>query len=160
MKDGHNEKDTVQKEAPLKRPAAIQEEIEMLVGTYAREILLGPTRVVPLLGRKCEPRILHTFLGFELKVAQKRITCPDMSTALYLQIFAELGMPSVRAPYDPTVITRVLPELEKALKQIKNLLLKENLPAKRHQSKLRGIYKRIRDKLRLAEEGVSRDSDQ
>ena len=74
----------------MKRPTAIQEEIEKLVGTYAREILVGPTRVVPLLGRKCEPRILHTFLGFELKLAQKRITCPDMSTAHYLQIFAEL----------------------------------------------------------------------
>ncbi len=76
-----------------------------------------------------------------------------MSTAHYLHIFAELGMPSVRAPYDPTVITRVLPALEKALKRIKNLLLKENLPEKRHQSKLRGIYKRIRDQLKLAEEG-------
>ncbi len=144
----------------MKRPTAIQEEIEKLVGTYAREISLGPTRVVSLLGRKCEPRILHTFLGFELKVAQKRITCPDMSTAHYLHIFAELGMPSVRVPYDPTVTTHVLPALEKALKRIKHLLLEENLPEKRRQSKLRGIYKRIRDKLKLAEEGVSRDSDQ
>ena len=146
----------------MKRPTAIQEEIEKLVRTYAREILPGPTRIVPLLGRKCESRILHTFLGFELKVAQKRVTCPDMSTALYLSIFAELGMPSIRVPYDPTVITRVLPALETALKRIKNLLLEENLPEKRHQSKVRGIYKRIRDQLKLAEEQIKqrgRDPD-
>lgn len=146
----------------MKRPTVIQEEIEKLVRTYKREILPGPTRIVPLLGRKCEPRILHTFLGFELKLAQKRITCPDMSTAHYLRIFAELGMPSIRAPYDPTVTTRVLPVLEKALKLIKNLLLEENLPEKRHQSKVRRIYKRIRDKLKLAEKEIKqrgRDPD-
>lgn len=139
----------------MKRRTALQEEIEKFATTYAKEVLSGSTRVVALPGRKCEPRILNTFLGFELKVAQKRITCPDMSTACYLKIFAELGMPSVRAPYDPTLTARVLPKLEQALKRIKNLLLKEDLDEKRRQSKLRWIYKRIRDHLKVAEERES-----
>lgn len=132
----------------------MQQEIETLSRIYAKEILSQRTRVVFLLGRKCEPQILNTFLGYELKVARKRITCPDMSTARYLKIFAELGMASIRTPYDPTGTIRVLPELERALKQIKRLLLEENLTTKRHQSKLRRIYKRIRNNLEGAEQTI------
>jgi len=133
---------------------AIQEEIAKLGRTYGEEVLSERTRVVSLPGRKCEPRILNTFLGFELQVAQKRITCPDMSTARYLRIFAEVGMPSVRAPYDPTLTTCVLPQLEQALRKIKDLLLEENLDRKQHQSKLRNIYRKIRDQLKLAEKAA------
>ncbi len=136
----------------MKNRTAIHEEIEKLSRTYEKEVLSGRTRVVSLPGRKCEPRIINTFLGFELKVAKKRMTCPDMSTARYLKIFAEIGMPSVRAPYDPTLTTSVLPQLEQALKRIKDLLSEENLNQKQHQSKLRRIYRRIRENLRLAEE--------
>jgi len=133
---------------------AIQEEIAKLGRTYGEEVLSERTRVVSLPGRKCEPRILNTFLGFELQVAQKRITCPDMSTARYLRIFAEVGMPSVRAPYDPTLTTCVLPQLEQALRKIKDLLLEEDLDRKQHQSKLRNIYRKIRDQLKLAEKAA------
>ncbi|MDA2933874.1 hypothetical protein MYX82_05975 [Acidobacteria bacterium AH-259-D05] len=140
------------------RTMAIQQAIEKLSSIYAKEVLSQPTRVVILLGRKCEPQILDTFLGYELKVARRRITCPDMSTARYLKIFAEVGMPSIRTPYDPTRTIRVLPELERALKQIKELLLQENLPEKRHQSRLRGIYKRIRDNLKIMEGTISDDT--
>jgi len=136
---------------PVKHQTAIQEEIEKLGRTYGEEVLSGRTRVVSLPGRKCEPRILNTFLGFELQVAQKRITCPDMSTARYLRIFAEIGMPSVRAPYDPSLTTGVLPQLEQSLKKIKDLLLEENLNRKQHQSKLRNIYRQIRENLKWAE---------
>ncbi len=138
----------------MKNRTAIQEEIAKLGRTYGEEVLPERTRVVSLPGRKCEPRILNTFLGFELQVAQKRITCPDMSTARYLRIFAEVGMPSVRAPYDPTLTTCVLPQLEQALRKIKDLLLEENLDRKQHQSKLRNIYRKIRDQLKLAEKAA------
>ena len=141
---------------PVKHQSAIQEEIEKLGRTYGEEVLSGPTRVVSLPGRKCEPRILNTFLGFELQVAQKRITCPDMSTARYLRIFAEVGMPSVRAPYDPSLTTGVLPQLEQYLKKIKDLLLEENLDRKQHQSKLRNIYRKIRENLKMAEKEIGR----
>lgn len=136
----------------MKTQTAIQKEIEKLGRTYGEEILSARTRVVSLPGRKCEPRILNTFLGFELQIARKRITCPDMSTARYLRIFAEVGMPSVRAPYDPTLITGVLPQLEQALQRIKDLLLEEHLDRKRHQSTLRNIYSTIRKNLKMAEE--------
>lgn len=141
---------------PVKHQSAIQEEIEKLGRTYGEEVLSGPTRVVSLPGRKCEPRILHTFLGFELQVAQKRMTCPDMSTARYLRLFAELGMPSVRAPYDPSLTTGVLPQLEQSLKNIKDLLLEEHLDRKQHQSKLRNIYRKIRENLKMAEKEIGR----
>ena len=142
-------------EAQVKTQTAIQEEIEKLGRIYGEEVLSGRTRVVSLFGRKCEPRILNTFLGFELQVAQKRITCPDMSTARYLRIFAEVGVPSVRVPYDPTFTSCVLPQLEQALKRIKDLLLKENLNRKQHQSKLRNIYRKIRENLKWAEKEAS-----
>ncbi len=138
-------------ETQVKNQTAIQVEIEKLGRTYGKEVLSGRTRVVSLPGRKCEPRLLNTFLGFELQVAQKRITCPDMSTARYLRIFAEVGMPSVRTPYDPTLTTCVLPQLEQSLKRIKDLLFEENLNRKQHQSKLRNIYGQIRDILKMAE---------
>lgn len=141
---------------PVKHQSAIQEEIEKLGRTYGEEVLSGPTRVVSLPGRKCEPRILNTFLGFELQVAQKRMTCPDMSTARYLRLFAEIGMPSVRAPYDPSLTTGVLPQLEQSLKNIKDLLLEENLDRKQHQSKLRNIYRKIRENLKMAEKEIGR----
>lgn len=141
---------------PVKHQSAIQEEIEKLGRTYGEEVLSGPTRVVSLPGRKCEPRILHTFLGFELQVAQKRMTCPDMSTARYLRLFAEIGMPSVRAPYDPSLTTGVLPQLEQSLKNIKDLLLEEHLDRKQHQSKLRNIYRKIRENLKMAEKEIGR----
>ncbi len=141
-------------ETQVKNQTAIQEEIEKLGRTYGEEVLSGRTRVVSLPGRKCEPRILNTFLGFELQVAQKRITCPDMSTARYLKIFAEIGMPSVRAPYDPSLTSGVLPQLEQSLRKIKDLLLEENLNRKQHQSKLRNIYRNIRKNLKMVEEEV------
>ncbi len=138
----------------MKNQTAIQEEIGKLGRIYGEEVLSGRTRVVSLFGRKCEPRILNTFLGFELQVAQKRITSPDMSTARYLRIFAEVGMASVKAPYDPTLTTGVLPQLEQSLKRIKDLLLEENLNRKQHQSKLRNIYGQIRKNLKWAEEEI------
>ncbi len=139
---------------PVKNQTAIQEEIGKLGRIYGEEVLSGRTRVVSLFGRKCEPSLLNTFLGFELQVAQKRITCPDMSTTRYLRIFAEVGMPSVRTPYDPTLTTCVLPQLEQSLKRIKDLLLEENLNRKQHQSKLRNIYRRIRENLKMAEKEI------
>ncbi len=140
-------------ETQVKNQTAIQEEIEKLGRTYGEEVLSGRTRVVSLPGRKCEPRILNTFLGFELQVAQKRITCPDMSTARYLKIFAEIGMPSIKAPYDPTLTASVVPQFEQSLKKIKDLLLEENLNRKQHQSKLRNIYRNIRKNLEMGRKG-------
>jgi hypothetical protein len=65
-------------------------------------------------------------------------------------------MPSVRAPYDPTLTTGVLPQLEQSLRKIKDLLREENLNRKQHQSKLRNIYRTIRENLKMAEKEIGR----
>lgn len=130
---------------------SIAQQVQGLSNTYAQDVLSRKTRRVPLLGRKCSPTIIYTFLGFELKAGRKRVTCPDMSTARYLRIFAELGMSSIQTPYDPTQTSRFLPELERYLEKIKELLLEERLPREQHQLKLRRIYSLIRDKLKQAE---------
>ena len=54
----------------MSKERTIREEIERLSGIYAQEVLSRHTRVVSLPGRKCEPRIVDTFLGYELKPSQ------------------------------------------------------------------------------------------
>ncbi|MCU1289354.1 MAG: hypothetical protein JWN60_1583 [Acidobacteria bacterium] len=56
--------------------------------------------------------ILHTLLGIELKVGNYRFTCPDLSTARYLQVFARIGCQDVAIPYDITKISTLADELE------------------------------------------------
>src|SRR6476620_5498783 len=56
--------------------------------------------------------IQHTLLGVELKVGNKRLSCPDLSTARYLQVFARLGCEEIAVPYDITKISTLADELE------------------------------------------------
>lgn len=65
--------------------------------------------------------IQHTLLGVELKVGNKRFSCPDLSTARYLQVFARLGCSAVAVPYDITKISTLADELESSWQ--KTLLL-------------------------------------
>lgn len=133
--------------------ASVEAEVEALARTYRERVLRSRTRVVSLLGRKCRPQLLHTFLGFELKMGRKRITCPDMATARYLGLFAELGMPRIHIPYDPTETGRLLDEFERPLQKIKAYLLEEKAEKKQRQRKTRRIYASIREKLRKGEIG-------
>jgi hypothetical protein len=70
-----------------------------------------------------EPRehkvdIQHTLLGIELKVGNKRISCPDLSTARYLQVFARFGCNEIAIPYDITKISTLADELESSWQRI------------------------------------------
>jgi len=56
--------------------------------------------------------IFHTLLGIELKVGNYRFSCPDLSTARYLQAFARIGCQDVAIPYDITKISTLADELE------------------------------------------------
>jgi len=56
--------------------------------------------------------IFHTLLGIELKVGKYRFSCPDLSTARYLQVFARIGCQDVAIPYDITKISILADELE------------------------------------------------
>jgi len=58
--------------------------------------------------------IMFTLLGIELKVGNKRFSCPDLATARYLQVFARLGCRDVAVPYDITQISPVADDLETA----------------------------------------------
>ena len=118
-----------------------QQEVERIRQIYCNDVLRHRSRPVQLPGRKCEPEIQYTFLGIELKAGKMRITCPDPTTARYLKVFAEIGLPAVRIPYDPTRTAVLVVGLEHALRQIKEQCRKERF----HQRKLRRVYRQIRE---------------
>jgi hypothetical protein len=99
---------------------------EWLPVIYREKVRTQRTRAHRLEIAKRENRALiqHTLLGVELKVGNQRFSCPDLSTARYLQIFARLGCQSVAVPYDITKISTLADELESAWQKI--LLLFEN----------------------------------
>lgn len=100
---------------------------EWLPEIYRAKVRTQRTRAHSLEIPKRENRavIQHTLLGVELKVGDKRFSCPDLSTARYLQVFARLGCQAVAVPYDITKISTLADELESAWQKI--LLLFENV---------------------------------
>jgi hypothetical protein len=74
--------------------------------------------------------VMHTLLGIELKIGRKRLLCPDLSTARYLSIFAQLGVGEVAVPYDITQISRLADDLESSWYRM--LMLAEHLTAERN----------------------------
>lgn len=85
--------------------------------------------------------IQYTLLGVELKVGKQRITCPDLATARFFQVFARIGVAEVAIPYDITKISVLADELESAWQR--QLLLLENSPT----SGLPTARKRLRSAL-------------
>ena len=81
---------------------------------YRERILKMRTRSYefPALPKNATPQVHHTLLGIELKVAKRRMLCPDLATARYLAVFARLGCRSVAIPYDITKISQLADELE------------------------------------------------
>src|SRR5262245_26391338 len=64
--------------------------------------------------RENRAEILHTLLGIELKVGKMRLSCPDLSTARYLRVFARIGCGDVAIPYNITEIPALADRLESA----------------------------------------------
>lgn len=95
---------------------------DRVLGQRTRRYELGASK-----GGSAE--ILHTLLGIELKVGRRRLLCPDLATARYLQVFARLGVPAVAVPYDITQVSRIADELESAWHR--TLLLAEHAAAGR-----------------------------
>ena len=87
---------------------------EWLPSIYKKKVRPGRTRAQKHLIPERENRtsIQHTLLGIELKVGSRRIACPDLSTARYLQIFARIGCREVAVPYDITKISTLADELD------------------------------------------------
>jgi len=133
--------------------AEIKEKLkaEWLPEIYRSKVRTQRTRALRLEIAKRENRaiIQHTLLGVELKVGNQRFSCPDLSTARYLQIFARFGCQAVAVPYDITKISTLADELESAWQKIL-LLLDET--AKDKTSPVRGrmrssLIKEIRQEI-------------
>jgi hypothetical protein len=125
--------------------------IGRLADCYASRTLNQRHRVVVLRGRKCQARIMYTLLGYEVKAGRRRITCPDLVTARYLRLFAEIGMPDIRMPYDPTVTAAVLPELEALFEKALQQRRAEHADTASEGRAIRRMYREIREALRKAE---------
>src|SRR5262249_31050612 len=82
--------------------------------------------------------VLHTLLGVELKIGRRRLLCPDLATARYLQVFARLGVSVVAVPYDITQVSRAADELESAFHR--TFLLADHLTAGR-SDRLRALVR-------------------
>ena len=99
--------------------------------------------------RENRAAVWHTLLGIELKVGNKRFSCPDLSTARYLQIFARLGCREVAIPYDITKISSIADEFESSW-QKSLLLLSETVKNKTPAVKGRmraALIKEIREEI-------------
>lgn len=81
---------------------------------YRDRILSGRTRQYELHApaKSVRVEVLHTLLGIELKVGNRRLLCPDLATARYLAVFARLGCDVIAVPYDISQISRIADELE------------------------------------------------
>lgn len=122
-----------------------------LPAIYREKIRTLRTRAYRLdvMPRENRAEIQHTLLGVELKVGNKRLSCPDLSTARYLQVFARLGCQEIAIPYDITKISRLADELESAWQRT-ILLFEEDAKGKTPQikGKLRaGLIKEMRREL-------------
>ena len=124
---------------------------EWLPVIYKEKVRTQRTRAHHLEIPKRENRavIQHTLLGIELKVGNKRFSCPDFSTARYLQIFARLGCQAIAVPYDITKISTLADELESSWQ--KSLLFLEEA-AKDKIAPVRGrirsgLIKEIREEI-------------
>ncbi len=104
---------------------------EWLAAIYREKVRTQRTRSYHLDVPPKENRavIQHTLLGIELKVGNNRFSCPDLSTARYLQIFARIGCSEVAVPYDITKISTLADELESSRHKI-ILLFEESVKDK------------------------------
>jgi hypothetical protein len=124
---------------------------EWIPAIYRDKVRSQRTRAYHLNIAPAEHRaeIYHTLLGIELKIANKRLSCPDLSTARYLQVFARIGCADVAVPYDITKISTLADELE--ISWHKTLLFLENLTKGKIASakgRLRsGLIKEIRQEI-------------
>jgi hypothetical protein len=92
--------------------------------------------------------VLHTLLGIELKIGNRRLLCPDLATARYLAVFARLGCERIAVPYDITQISSIADELESSWQRV--MLLAD------HHTLERSERLRARVKRRLTEEESAR----
>jgi len=118
---------------------------------YRARVLKMRTRSYgfPPIARQSTVEVTHTLLGIELKVGRRRMLCPDLATARYLAVFAQLGCQEVAIPYDITKISQVADELESSWHRM--LLLTEETTAEKSlafRTRLRNqLIGKVRDEI-------------
>lgn len=137
----------------METAAEIREKLagEWLPRIYEEKVRVQRTRAyhldVPL--RENRAAIQHTLLGIELKVGNRRFSCPDLSTARYLQVFARIGCQEVAIPYDITKISTIADDLESSWQKILLLLeseTKDKIPSA--QGRMRSaLIKHLREEI-------------
>jgi len=114
----------------MKPAAALKESVgeKWIPAIYRDKIRVLRTRAFNLgiIARQNDAEILYTLLGIELKVGRKRLSCPDLSTARYLRVFARIGLDEIAVPYDISKIAALADELESSWQHTLLLLEKEN----------------------------------
>jgi len=112
-----------------------------LIAIYRDKIRPQRTRQYQLHApsKKASVEVLHTLLGIELKVGNRRLLCPDLATARYLAVFARVGCDAIAIPYDITQISCIADELESSWHRM--MLLVEHLTEGR-SPRLRAIVRR------------------
>ena len=98
--------------------------------------------------KKASVEVLHTLLGIELKVGNRRLLCPDLATARYLSVFARLGCDLIAVPYDITQISRIADELESSWHRM--MLLIDHLTEGRSERLRSVVRKRLIGETRSA----------
>jgi hypothetical protein len=108
---------------------------------YEKKIRSQRTRAfsIEIPERENKPEILHTLLGIELKVSNRRFACPDLATARYVRVFARLGVRDFAVPYDITKISVIADMLETAWQRMLLMIESADIPA--------GSGSRLRSKL-------------
>src|SRR5258705_5687299 len=98
--------------------------------------------------KKSSVELLHTLLGIELKVGNRRLLCPDLATARYLSVFTRLGCNLIAVPYDITQISSIADELESGWHRM--MLLIDHLTEGRSERLRAVVRKRLIGEARAA----------
>ena len=89
------------------------------------------------------PEILHTLLGVELKVGRTRVSCPDLATARYLQVFARVGVRDVAIPYDISKISGLADDLETGWQRMSLILA--DVTARERNAAIKAVREAIKE---------------
>ena len=123
---------------------------------YRDEILTQRTRQYELRApaKKLRVEVLHTLLGIELKIGNRRLLCPDLATARYLAVFARVGAEVIALPYDITQTSCRADELESSWQRM--MLLVEHFTDGRSERLRNSVRRRLLEQARaeIAELGA------
>jgi hypothetical protein len=141
------------KTARAVRAEDVAAEIERQMGearietVYKKRVLTQRTRRYDLQsGKASRVEVLHTLLGIELKIGNRRLLCPDLATARYLAVFARIGCEQVAVPYDITQISSIADEMESLWHRM--MLLVDHFTAGRSARLAISVRRRLIEKAR------------